>query len=163
MTSPKKKPVSESEVTMTEIVLPVHTNALNSVFGGTVMSWIDIAAAIAAQRHARRIAVTASIDALAFRAPVRLGNIVHIKASVNRVFRTSMEVGVRLDAEDPLTGTKTHTASAYLTFVALDESGHPTSAPEVEPETAAQKRRFKNAERRRASRMELAKSLRDQE
>ncbi len=162
MSTPNKKPVSESEVTMTEIVLPVHTNALNSVFGGTVMSWIDIAAAIAAQRHARRIAVTASIDALAFRAPVKLGNIVHIRASVNRVFRSSMEVGVRLDAEDPLTGKTTHTASAYLTFVALDEKGKPTSAPEVEPHTPAQKRRYKNAEQRRASRMELARSLKDE-
>src|SRR3954469_22523638 len=105
---------------MTELVLPEHTNALDSIFGGVIMSWVDICAAIAAQRHAGMPVVTASIDALHFVKPVYKGWIVNLKASVNYVSRTSMEVGVRVDAENPIAKIKFHTASAYLTFVALD-------------------------------------------
>src|SRR3954471_1668060 len=111
--SPEKKgkSPSESSVIMTEIVLPSDTNALGTIFGGKVMSWIDIAAAIAAGRHARRVVVTASIDALHFKAPVKVGQVVHVQASVNYAARTSMEVGVRVDSENQLTGERVHTAT----------------------------------------------------
>src|ERR1700741_1231906 len=107
--TPTPKPPRDSTVTMTEIVLPSHANALGTIFGGQIMSWIDIAGAIAAGRHARRVVVTASIDALHFVAPVKVGHIVHIRAAVNFASRTSMEVGVRVDSENPLTGELTHT------------------------------------------------------
>src|ERR1700733_8713039 len=97
----KGKSPSESAVVMTELVLPSHTNALGTIFGGQIMCWIDIAAAIAAGRHARSAVVTASLDAMAFLAPVRLGDVVHIRAIVNYVSRTSMEIGVQVDAENP--------------------------------------------------------------
>src|SRR5258708_5766790 len=128
-------PVSQSFVTMTELVLPTHTNALNSIFGGVIVSWIDIAAAISAQRHAKRPVVTASIDDMHFVAPVYKGWIVNIKASVNYVAKSSMEIGVRVDAENPSEGKVFHTASAYLTFVALDSNGKPTQVPQVLAET----------------------------
>ncbi|MGE4133605.1 MAG: acyl-CoA thioesterase [Bdellovibrionales bacterium] len=149
----KPTPVSQSIVTMTEMVLPSHTNALNSIFGGVIMSWIDIAAAISGQRYARLPVVTASIDALNFVAPVYQGWIVNLKASVNFVARTSMEIGVRVDAENPIEGKVFHTASAYLTFVALGLDGRPTPIPPILCETEEQKRRFKAAEQRRALRI----------
>ena len=113
------RPVSASRVVMTELVHPSHTNALGSIFGGTIMSWVDIAAAICAQRHSRSNVVTASIDGLDFVQPVYKGWVVNLKSSINFTGRTSMEVGVRVDAENPQTGECFHTASAYLTFVAL--------------------------------------------
>lgn len=140
---------------MTELVLPSHTNSMDSVFGGVIMSWIDIAAAISAQRHARRQVVTASIDALSFVNPVYVGWIVNLKASINFVSRTSMEVGVRLDAENPTEGKTFHVASAYLTFVALDENGKPTQVPQLIAETDDEKRRMKAAARRREFRLKL--------
>jgi len=148
---------------MTELVLPSHTNALSSIFGGVIMSWIDIAAAIAAQRHARSAVVTASIDALNFVAPVYVGWIVNLKASVNFVSRTSMEVGVRVDSENPITGELTHTATAYTTFVALDDHGRPTPIPPVIPEAAEEKRRYDEAQKRRESRVRLAEELKKQD
>ena len=108
---------------MTQLVLPGDINALGSIFGGTIMSWIDIAAAIASQRHSAKEVVTASIDQLSFVAPVYKGWVVNLKASVNFVAKTSMEVGVRVDAENPKTGETFHTVSAYLTFVALGSNG----------------------------------------
>lgn len=152
-------PVSHSIVTMTELVLPSHTNALDSVFGGVIMSWIDIAAAISSQRHCKRPVVTASIDDLHFVAPVYKGWIVNLKASVNFTARTSMEVGVRIDAENPIEGRVFHTASAYLTFVALDEHGKPVPIAPVIPETPEQLRRFKAAEQRRKWRLERRKKI----
>lgn len=145
--------LSESKVVMTELVLPSHTNALGSIFGGQIVSWIDIAAAIAAQRHSRKNVVTASIDAMNFVAPVYKGWVVNLKASVNYAGTTSMEVGVRVDAENPVTGETFHTASAYLTFVALDSHGKPTKIPPVQPETPDEKRRFEAAKVRRANRL----------
>lgn len=138
---------------MTELVLPTHTNALGTVFGGVVMSWIDIAAAITAQRHSRKTVVTASIDALNFVAPVFKGWVVNLKASVNYAGRTSMEVGVRVDAENPITGERFHTASAYLTFVALDSHGKPTTIPSIQPKAPDEHRRFEAAKARRAQRL----------
>jgi acyl-CoA hydrolase len=140
---------------MTELVMPQHTNALGTVFGGQIMAWMDICAAIAAQRHARKPVVTASVDALQFVAPVLKGWTVNLKASINYVGRTSMEVGVRVDAENPITGETFHTASAYLTFVALDEQKKPISVLQVEPQTEEQKRRFREAQIRRQSRLSL--------
>ena len=141
----------------TEMVLPVHTNSLNTVFGGIVMSWIDIAAAIAAQRHCQMPVVTASMDDVHFIAPVYKGWIVNLKACVNFTSKTSMEVGVRMDAENPIQKKTYHTASAYLTFVALDSEGKPTPVPPVEPETDAEKRRFAEAKQRRQWRLERRK------
>ena len=158
-TKTQKKTVKESQVEMTELVLPSHTNQLGSIFGGQVMSWIDIAAAICATRHARSVCVTASIDALHFVAPVKLGHIVCISASVNYAGNTSMEIGVRLDSEDPHSGKRTHVATAYLTFVALDHNGKPHIVPLVVPQTDAEKRRYKEAQIRRKNRLEMKKEL----
>lgn len=153
----KIKKVSESQVIMTQLVLPSHTNSLDSVFGGVIMSWIDIAAAIAAQRHSCREVVTASIDSLSFIAPVYKGWVVNLKASVNYVGKTSMEIGVRVDAENPKTGDHFHTASAYLTFVALSANGRPTEINPIIPETEAEKRRYNDAKTRRDQRLKTRK------
>jgi acyl-CoA hydrolase len=155
---PGKSP-NDSSVTMTEMVLPSDTNALGTIFGGKIMNWIDIAGAIAAGRHARRVVVTASIDALHFLAPVKVGHIVHIRARVNASARSSVEVGVRVDSENPITGESTHTATAYATFVALDDHGRPTPVPPIVPETPEEKRRFDGAKKRRESRIRLAEEL----
>lgn len=138
---------------MTQLVLPTHINALGSIFGGTIMSWIDIAAAIAAQRHSNKEVVTASIDSLSFIAPVYKGWVVNLKASVNYTSRTSMEVGVRVDAENPRTGEVFHTASAYTTFVALGGNGKPIEVPGLVCETDDEKRRFAEGKRRREERL----------
>jgi len=153
------KPPSESSVTMTEIVLPSDTNALGTIFGGKVMSWIDIAGAIAAGRHARRVVVTASIDALHFLAPIKLGYFVHLRAMVNFAARTSMEVGIRVESENPLTGEIVNTVRAYATFVALDDHGRPTPVPSVLPISSEEIRRFEEAKKRRESRMRLAEEI----
>jgi len=123
------------------------------------MSWIDVAAAIAAGKHARKVVVTASIDALHFSAPIRLGDVVHIQAMVNYSARTSMEVGVRVDAENPRTGEIRRTVTAYTTFVALGDNGRPTEVPPVLPSTPEEKRRFDAAQRRRETRVKLAAEL----
>jgi acyl-CoA hydrolase len=148
-------PVRLSQVTMTEMVLPQHTNSFHNVFGGQVMAWIDICAAIAAQRHARQPCVTASVDALQFLAPVKRGWFINLRASVNYAGKTSMEIGVRVDAENPVTGELHHTSSAYLTFVALDENNKPSPIPPALPETETEKRRYKHAEIRRQHRLAL--------
>jgi acyl-CoA hydrolase len=149
------KPVRESRVEMTEIVLPSHTNQLGTIFGGQLMAWIDIAGAIAASRHARGVCVTASLDALHFVAPVKLGHHVSLLACVNFAGRTSMEVGVRLESEEPDTGRRTHVATSYLTFVAIDAAGNPRVVPSIVAETPAEQRRFENARIRRAARLAL--------
>ncbi len=149
----KSKSVSSSQVVMTQLVLPSHTNSLDTVFGGTVMSWIDISAAIAAQRHSNKIVVTASIDRLSFIAPIKKGWVVNLKASVNFASKTSMEVGVKVEAENPLTSEMFHTASAYLTFVAVDSEGKPSEVPALVPETDIEKRRFAAGQKRRELRL----------
>ena len=149
----KGKTVRSSEVIMTQLVLPTHTNSLDTVFGGTVMSWIDVAAAIAAQRHSNREVVTASIDQLNFIAPIKKGWVVNLKASVNYVSRTSMEIGVRVDAENPKTSEYFHTASAYLTFVALGSDGKPALVAPLVLENEVEKRRFAEAQKRRELRL----------
>ncbi|MBM4374744.1 MAG: acyl-CoA thioesterase [Deltaproteobacteria bacterium] len=141
---------------MSQIVLPQHTNALGTAFGGTIMSWVDICAALAAQRHSRRAVVTASMDQLDFVAPIRAGQMVSLRAMVNYAGRTSMEVGVRIEAEDMLTGERVHAASAYLTFVALDEAHRPCAVRALVPETEEEKLRWAEAQVRRQQRLELA-------
>ena len=153
------KPPRASWVEMTEIVLPQHTNALGTVFGGVVMSWVDIAAATCALRHTGRSVVTASIDAMHFLAPIKLGWIVTLKASVNYTHNTSCEIGVRITAENPLTGEKNHTASAYLTFVALDSNGKPTPFRPLVLETDEERQRFEAAKTRRSARLALKEVL----
>ena len=148
------KPVSNSIVTMTEMVLPTHTNALGSVFGGTIMSWIDIAAAISAQRHSSRPCVTASIDSIDFIAPVYRGWVVVLKACVNYVGKTSMEVGVRVEAQNSIEDKYFHMSSAYLTFVCLGNDGRPMSAPPLICESDLEKRRFEAASKRRKMRLD---------
>ena len=152
--SRQPKKALESVVEMTEIVLPSHGNALGTVFGGQVAAWIDICAAVAAMRHARHIVVTASMDDLHFMAPAHVGEVLILKAHVNRAFGTSMEVGVRVEAENPLTGERRHTATAYLTFVSLDAEGNRVAVPPLIPETDDEKRRFEQAELRRKWRLE---------
>ena len=146
---------SESQVEMTELVLPQHTNAFGTIFGGVVLSWIDIAAAICAQRHSERSVVTASIDAMHFLAPIRLGWIVNIKASVNFSSNSSCEVGVRITAENPMTKELNHTATAYVTMVSLDSNGRPVSMPKLTPQTNDEIRRMSEAQQRRKQRLEL--------
>lgn len=153
--SSASKPVSASRVVTTHLVLPSDTNSLGSIFGGTIMSWVDIAAAVCAQRHSASEVVTASIDRLNFVAPVYKGWVVNLKASVNFVAKTSMEVGVRVDAENPKTGETFHTASAYLTFVAIGSDGKPRSVPALDLETEEDRRRHRAAEARRAHRLQM--------
>ncbi|MGB9773016.1 MAG: acyl-CoA thioesterase [Bacteroidota bacterium] len=147
------KYVNESQVEMTELVLPNDTNQLGNLLGGRLMHWIDIAAGMASARHANRICVTAAVDELRFLHPIRLGEVVILKASVNRAFRTSMEVGVKVFSENLRTGEIKHANSAYLTFVALDEQGHPVEVPSVVPQTPDELRRFEAALRRREMRL----------
>ena len=153
------KPASESRVEMTEIVLPGHTNQLGTIFGGQLMAWIDIAGSIASARHARGVCVTASLDALHFVAPVQLGQHVNILACVNYAGTTSMEIGARLESEDPTSGQRTHVATAYLTFVAIDEQKRPRPVPPLLPQTPEEKRRYHHAELRRESRLRLKAAL----
>jgi acyl-CoA hydrolase len=154
-TSCMARKVSESRTVMTEMVLPQHTNALGSIFGGVIMSWIDICGAITAQRHSRLPVVTASIDYLQFVKPVMLGWTVNLKASVNYVGKTSMEVGVRVDAENPRTGETFHTASAYLSFVALDQNKKPVTVDALTLESQDEHRRNNDAKARREARLGL--------
>jgi acyl-CoA hydrolase len=147
------KPVQASQVITTQLVLPNDTNQLGNLLGGTLMHWIDIAAAICAQRHSGRVCVTASVDELTFHHPVKLGEIVTLQASVNRVFRSSMEVGVLVTVTNrTATGLK-RANTAYLTFVGLDDSGIPTPVPPVIPESDVERRRYEEALDRRESRL----------
>lgn len=134
--------------------MPHHANNLGHVFGGVVLSLMDKTAAVAALRHARKTVVTVSIDRVDFREPIRIGDLVVMKASVNYVGRTSMEVGVRVEAEDLLSGKRRHTNSCYLTFVAVDGRGRPVEAPTVRPETKVEKRRYAAARARRQRRLD---------
>lgn len=159
MKTMKPKSCSCSQTQMTELVLPPDTNAHGTVFGGRVLQWIDVAGAIAAMRHAERKVVTASIDDMHFVVPIGLGDTVVLKASVNFVNRSSMEVGVRVEKENPLKGTSEHAATAYLTYVALDDASQPTPIPDVAPQREEEKRRYKNAQTRRAFRLKRRDAL----
>ena len=148
------KPVSDSQHETSEIMMPQDANVLGHVFGGTVLAMMDKSAAVAAFRHARSTCVTASIDRVDFREPVHVGDLVIMKASVNFAGRTSMEVGVRVETEDMITGRRRHTNSCYLTFVAVDRNGRPVEVPKVTPGTPDERRRFEAAQERRRRRLE---------
>jgi len=147
------KKVKDSVVEMTELVTPQDTNHMGSLAGGRLMHWIDIAAAMAAMRHANRPVVTKSMDSIDFKYSLKLGQAVVIKAAVNRVYGTSMEVGVKVFSENLMTGDSKHTNTAYLTFVALDTDGHPIKVQPIEPETEEEIRRFDEALIRRQLRL----------
>ncbi len=147
--------VSESASVYSEFALPNDGNTMGNVLGGKVMHLVDLAAAIAAARHARRPVVTASIDTMTFLHPIRIGSLIVLRSSVNRVFRTSMEVGVRVEVENLMTGERKHTSSAYLTFVALGKDGRPMPVPPVIPENATEQRRYDEAANRRKYRLEM--------
>ncbi len=146
--------VRESQHETSEIMMPGHANNLGHVFGGVVLAMMDKTAAVAAIRHARASCVTASIDRVDFREPIHLGDLVVMKASVNYVGRTSMEIGVRVEAEDLQTGRRRHTNSCYLTFVAVDRNGRPLEVPHLKPETPDEVRRYQAAVERRRLRLE---------
>src|SRR3990172_9123294 len=147
------KPVSASRSEMVEVVLPNHANPLGNILGGRVMHLIDIAAAIACHRHCNSYAATASVDHVDFRTPIKVGHLIVLKSSVNRTWRTSMEVGVKVFAENILTGERQHTSSAYVTFVGVDRDGHPQPVPPVIPETEDDWRRYREADERRKLRL----------
>jgi len=143
----------ESITEMTEIILPSDSNALGSAFGGRVMQWIDVCGAIAAQRHTRSAVVTASMDDLHFHAPIKIGEVVNLKARVEATFKRSLEVYVDVHSENPISGARTHCCSAMLTFVALDEHGKPTSVVPLALDTPEARARQKDAEQRREQRL----------
>ena len=143
------RPVRDSQSEMSEIVLPNDANPLGALLGGRLMHWIDLAGAMAAHRHSRNYVVTASIDHLDFLFPVRIGDLVILRSSVNRVFHTSMEVGVKVWVENYIADEAHHISSAYLTFVAIDKQGKHLPVPAVIPETEDERRRYEDAGRRR--------------
>ena len=150
----KGKPVSASRSEMTEIVLPAQTNPLGKLLGGQVMHLVDMVAALAAHRHSSSYVVTASVDYIDFRNPINLGEIVTLYSQVNRVFRTSMEVGVEVYSENVMLGEKKHTTTAYVTFVAIDEKTRcPKPVAPLIVRTAEEKRRFEEAAKRREARL----------
>jgi acyl-CoA hydrolase len=157
MTTLKALPPSLSSVVMTQIVMPTHTNGSGGVmFGGVIMQWIDVCAGVSAMRHAAGPVVTASIDRLDFLSPIKLGDVVILNAQVNYAAHTSMEVGCRVETEDPRTRVRRYTTKAYLTFVAVDEQGRPRPVPPVAPETDEERARAQRAEARRAERLRAA-------
>ena len=148
------KTVKDSQHETSELMMPHHANNLGHVFGGVVLSMMDKTAAVAAFRHSRLNVVTASIDRVDFREPILVGDLVVMQASVNYVGTTSMEVGVRIEAEELLTGRRRHTNSCYLTFVAVDRNGRPIEVPGLVAETPDEARRFQAAQQRRKRRLE---------
>jgi acyl-CoA hydrolase len=161
--SRKQKFPRDSAVSMTELVLPNDTNTLNDLMGGRLMHWMDIVSAIAAQRHANQIVVTASVDNISFKHPIHLGNVVTLRAKVTRAFTSSMEVRIDVEAEDIPSNTRTESNSAFFTFVAVDKVGKPTEIPEVVPETEDEKALYDGALRRRQLRLILAGRMKPSE
>ncbi len=150
------KKASESHTSMTELVLPNDTNTFGNLMGGRLMYWMDIAAGIAAGRHCNTPSMTASVDNLSFKTPIKLGNVVHIEAQVCRAFNTSMEIHIRVWGEDLLHQYKYESNEAFFTFVALDPNGKPRAVPHVIPETEEEVRLYDGALRRRQLRLVLA-------
>jgi len=151
------KKVSESRVEIAQIMYPEHANPAGNVHGGYILKIVDQAAAIAGARHTHQNVVTASVDRMDFISPVFIGNLVFAKASINYTGKTSMEIGVRVEAECLKTGTQTHVGSAYLTFVALDDNDKPAEIPQIITETDEEKRRYEEAKKRRETRMQKVK------
>jgi acyl-CoA hydrolase len=157
------RPVHDSLSEIAEFALPIYANPLGNVLGGRIMHLVDLAAATAAIRHSRSAVVTASVDSMSFLHPIKIGQLITLKSSVNRVFRTSMEVGVKVLVEDLHRGIVYHTNSSYVTFVALDDEGKPHPVPPVIPETETEKRRWREADARRAQRLALKRKALEHE
>ena len=157
MTSEIGKSPRESAVETRYLIMPHQANPHGTAFGGVIVAWIDMVAAMAAQRHCGKEVVTAGIDSLVFKEPIRIGDHVVLRASLNYVSRSSMEVGVQVTREDPYTGEQAVATTAHLTFVALDESKRPTPAPPLVPETDEEKQRYESARLRVQARKELLK------
>ncbi len=161
---PASKFAKESRTNMTEMVLPNDTNTLNNLMGGRLLHWMDICAAIAAQKHSHRIVVTASVDNVSFAEPIRLGDIVTFEAQVSRAFTSSMEVRIQVSAQNISAGqAAVHTHSAFFTFVAVDQSGRPIDVPAIVPETDEEKELYASALRRRQLRLVLAGRMKPDE
>ncbi len=156
---PKPHTVAASRVKMTELVLPNDTNILGNLLGGRLMHWIDIVGAMAAARHSHLVCVTASVDQLDFLSPVKLGEAVLLEAQVNRVFNTSLEVGVRVFKENLLSGQRLHANTAFLTFVGLNAEGNPSRMPQVIPETEEERLEYERALERRRIRLERRRKI----
>ena len=155
MTDVKGKSPRESSVETRYLIMPHQANPHGTAFGGVIVAWIDMVAAMTAQRHCGKEVVTAGIDSLVFKEPIRIGDHVVLKASVNYVSRSSMEVGVQVTREDPYSGEQVIATTAYLTFVALDENKRPTPVPPIVPETEQEIKRYENAKLRVQARKEL--------
>lgn len=153
----------ESFVSMTELVLPNDTNTLNNLMGGRLMHWMDIVSAISAQKHSNCMVVTASVDNISFKQPIRLGNVVTLRANVTRAFNTSMEVRISVEAEDIPSGKKIDSNTAYFTFVALDQTGKRLPVPEIQPETPDEVALYEGALQRRQLRLILANRMKPQD
>jgi len=156
----ESRPVTQSQVIMTQLMAPQDTNLMGNVFGGVILAAVDRIAYVCATRHAGRPCVTASFDQVDFRSPIQIGEVVTVRASVNTVGRTSMEIGVRVTAEPVTGGEKRHTNSCYVTMVALNPEGQPCAVPKLEIRTEDEYRRHRDAEERREARLELAKRRR---
>jgi uncharacterized protein (TIGR00369 family) len=151
--TPQPKPVRASHVTLSQLMQPEHANLLGNVHGGWIMKLVDEAGALASMRHAQRKVVTVAIDSMTFRQPIRIGDLIILNAEVTYTGRTSLEAEVQVLAENPITGEQTHTNTAYLVYVALDDDGKPTVVPPLSPETEAEKRKWKQAKGRQERRL----------
>ncbi|HKY53753.1 MAG TPA: acyl-CoA thioesterase [Anaerolineales bacterium] len=151
------KPISASRVTLSQLMHPEHANLLGNVHGGWIMKLVDEAAALACMRHAQKKVVTVAIDSMTFRRPIRLGDLIILNAEVLYAGRTSMEAEVHVVAENPITGERTHTNTAYLVYVALDDQGRPTQVPPLKAETDEEKQRMEQAAERQQRRLEERK------
>ncbi len=160
---PNQKFAKDSVTIMTEMVLPNDTNTLHNLMGGRLMHWMDIVAAIAAQKHCNRIVVTASADNISFKEPINLGNVVTLRSQVTRAFNSSMEVFIEVTAEDIPASKKIMTHRAFFTFVAVDQNGKPIEIPQVIPETAEEIELFEGALRRRQLRLVLAQRMKPED
>lgn len=147
------KPIRASRITLSQLMHPEHANLLGNVHGGWIMKLVDEAGALACMRHAQRKVVTVAIDSMVFRQPIRIGDLIILNAEVSYAGRTSMEAEVHVLAENPITGEQTHTNTAYLVYVALDDEGRPTSVPRLQAETEEEKRRMEEAEERQERRL----------
>ena len=160
---PNQKFAKDSVTIMTEMVLPNDTNTLHNLMGGRLMHWMDIVAAIAAQKHCNRIVVTASADNISFKEPINLGNVVTLRSQVTRAFNSSMEVFIEVTAEDIPASKKIMTHRAFFTFVAVDQNGKPIEIPQLVPETAEEIKLFEGALRRRQLRLVLAQRMKPED
>ena len=147
------KPISASQITLSQLMHPEHANLLGNVHGGWIMKLVDEAGALACMRHAQRKVVTVTIDSMDFRQPIRIGDLVILKAEVSYTGRTSMEAAVEVHAENPITGEQTHTNTAYLVYVALDDAGRPTPVPPLQVETEEDKQKMEQAKLRQERRL----------